>query len=412
MTHNLPFFIARRYLFAKKSHNVINIISAISAVGMAIGTAALIIILSVFNGFDSLVRSSLSNVEPDILVTPAKGKVFIPDSAAFACVYDDPSVLNMSSILQENVYLSYEGKSGIATARGVDIVYEEESPVRDHMVEGEFRLHRGDIPMAVVGASLAYRMGISHRFLKPMEIFFPSRTRKLSMADPASSLEKIKIWPSGVFSINANVDNDLVILPIEKMRTLLGYTNEVSGVEIRMVRPDDRKAVKKVMKSLSESLGSEFKVADRYEQNTSLYKMMKYEKASVYLILVFVIIIIAFNIFGSLSMLIIEKKEDIKTMRAMGAKNSLIDRIFVLEGWMISLLGLVGGIVIGVLFAFLQQKFGFVKMPGNFVATSYPVIIRLSDIAVTAVSVAVIGYLIALLPVVSMRKDKKKPQAD
>lgn len=402
---NLPFFIAGRYLFAKKSHNVINIISAISSIGMAIGTAALIIILSVFNGFDSLVKSANGNVEPDILVTPAKGKVFVPDSAAFAFVYDDVNVKNMCCILEENVYINYDQHSGLAKAKGVDIVYEEESPIQDHIVDGKYQLHKGDIPMAVVGASLAYSMGISPRFLEPMEIYFPSRTRKFSFADAMSSIERIKIWPSGIFSINNAVDNDLVILPIEKMRQLLGYTEEVSGVEIRMVNPSDKKTTAKLIKEISERLGEDYKVYNRYQQNESLYKMMQYEKVSVYLILVFVIIIIAFNIFGSLSMLIIEKRGDIRTLRAMGAKESLIEQIFILEGWMISLLGLACGIVIGLVFAFIQQQFGIIKMPGNFMTTAYPVIIQVSDVIITGISVAVIGLIIAILPVKSLKNN-------
>ena len=396
---NLAQFIAGRYLFAKKSHNVINIISAISAIGMAVGTAALIIILSVYNGFDSLIRSMMSNVEPDLLITPATGKTFIPDDSTFDWIYDQPSVKNMCCVLEEQVFISYDGKQSLARAKGVDWVYEEESPLKDHMQDGEFKLHRGDVPLAAVGAGLAYELGISPRFLSPIEIYFPTRTGRISLANPAASIESVRVYPSGLFSVNNDVDAELLIVPIEKMQELLEYENEVSAVELRLTEDSTKDELKRLQKEIGARLGPGFRVKDRFQQNESLYKMMKYEKAAIFMILIFVIIIIAFNIFGSLTMLIIEKKEDIRTLRSMGAPDSLIRKIFVLEGWFISLAGLAGGLVIGVGFAALQQAFGIIKMPGHFVVQAYPIILSWSDILLTAVGVAVIGYLIALLPV-------------
>ena len=374
---------------------------------MAIGTAALIIILSVYNGFDSLIKSMMSNVEPDLMITPATGKVFIPDDEAFDWIYDQPSVKNMCCVLEEDVFISYDGKQGLAKAKGVDWIYEEESPLKDHIRDGEFRLHRGDIPMASIGASLAYEMGINPRFLSPVEIYFPSRTRRISMANPMSSIEFIKVWPSSTFSINTEVDQELMILPIEKMRELLEYDEEVSAVELRLMEGTDRKELKRLQEEIGRLLGPAFKVKDRFQQNESLYKMMKYEKAAIYMILIFVIIIIAFNIFGSLSMLIIEKKSDIETLRSMGAQDSLIRRIFVLEGWMISLTGLAAGLVVGIGFALLQQHFGFIKMPGHFVVQAYPIILSLTDILLTAAGVAIVGWLIALLPAASATARKQ-----
>ena len=396
---NLAQFIAGRYLFAKKSHNVINIISAISAIGMAVGTAALIIILSVYNGFDSLIRSMMSNVEPDLLITPATGKTFVPDDSTFDWIYDQPSVKNMCCVLEEQVFISYDGKQSLARAKGVDWVYEEESPLKDHMRDGEFKLHRGDVPLAAVGAGLAYELGISPRFLSPIEIYFPTRTGRISLANPAASIESVRVYPSGLFSVNNDVDAELLIVPIEKMQELLEYEDEVSAVELRLTEDSPKDELKRLQKEIGARLGPGFRVKDRFQQNESLYKMMKYEKAAIFMILIFVIIIIAFNIFGSLTMLIIEKKEDIRTLRSMGAPDSLIRKIFVLEGWFISLAGLAGGLVIGVGFAALQQAFGIIKMPGHFVVQAYPIILSWSDILLTAVGVAVIGYLIALLPV-------------
>ncbi len=391
-------FIAGRYLFARKSHNVINIISAISAIGMAIGTAALIIILSVYNGFDSLIRSMMSNVEPDLLIVPATGKTFVPEDSAYDWIYDQPSVKNMCCVLEEQVFINYDGKQGLAKAKGVDWIYEEESPLRDHIRDGKFQLHRGDVTLAVVGAGLAYEMGISPRFLAPIDIYFPTRTGKISMANPATSIESIRVFPSGIFSVNNDVDAELIIVPIEKMRDLLEYDDEVSAVEIRLVEDSGKEELKRLQNEISRRLGPGFKVKDRFQQNESLYKMMKYEKAAIFMILIFVIIIIAFNIFGSLSMLIIEKREDMQTLRSLGAQDSLIRRIFVLEGWLISLTGLAGGLVLGIGFAAIQQAFGIIKMPGHFVVQAYPIILSWSDILLTAIGVAVIGYLIALIP--------------
>ena len=400
-------FIALRYLFAKKSHNVINIISAISAIGMAIGTAALIIILSVYNGFDALIKSMMSNVEPDFLIVPSSGKTFVPEEQAFDMIYDQPEVKSMCCILQDQVFINYDGKQRIAKAKGVDWIYESESTLGDCMVKGEFKLHKGDIPMAAVGVGMAYEMGMDPAFLSPIEVYYPTRTRKISMTNPAASIEYIKVWPSGTLSINADTDRELMILPIAKMQELLEYESDVvSGIEIRLADGTSGKQARKLQKKMSQILGDEYIVKDRYQQNESLYKMMKYEKAAIFMILIFVVIIIAFNIFGSLSMLIIEKEGDIRTLKSLGAKDSLINKIFILEGWMISLAGLAGGLLIGISFALLQQHFGFIKMPGHFVVQAYPVILSWSDVLLTTAGVATVGYVIATLPVLSNRRSR------
>lgn len=396
---HLPLFIARRYLFAKKSHNVINIISAISAVGMAIGTAALIIILSIYNGFDELVKSTLSNVEPDILITPAKGKVFIPEGEAFDRIKANPMIGEYDLILQENVFVDYDGHQGIAKAKGVDSAFEAESPLAEHITNGEFSLHKGQLPQMVVGAGLAYKMGMNPAFLASAELYFPIRDRNFSLANPAASIETVRMRPSGIFSVNQQIDNDLIILPIEQMRKLLGYEEEVSGVELRLVEGSTAKDLRSAIKDIQKELGPGFKVLDRFRQNPSLYKMMRYEKAAIYLILIFVIIIIALNIFGSITMLIIEKKDDIETYRSLGATDKMLRHTFTLEGWLISLLGLAAGLVVGIGFSLAQQHFGFIKMPGSFLVNAYPVILQWQDVLATIAGVALIGYIIALLPV-------------
>ncbi len=396
---NLPLFIARRYLFAKKSHNVINTISAISAIGMAIGTAALIIILSVYNGFDELVKSTLGNVEPDILVTPAKGKVFIPDGDAFDGIRNLPQVKECYHVLEENVFLDYDDHQGVAKAKGVDEAYEKESPLASHITTGEFSLHKGQLPQMVVGAGLAYKMGMNPAFLSSAVIYFPARDRNFSLANPAASIESISMRPSGIFTVNQQVDEELMILPLDQMRQLLGYEDEISGIEIRIAEGTPQKTLKRTIREIRKMLGPDYRVLDRFQQNTSLYKMMRYEKAAIFLILIFIIIIIAFNIFGSLTMLIIEKQDDIETFRSLGATGKMLRKTFTLEGWLISLLGLAAGLAVGILFALAQQRFGFIKMPGSFLVSAYPVILNWKDILATVVGVALVGYLIALLPV-------------
>lgn len=396
---HLPLFIARRYLFAKKSHNVINIISAISAVGMAIGTAALIIILSIYNGFDELVKSTLSNVEPDILITPSKGKVFIPNGETFDRIRQNPLIDEYDLILQENVFVDYDGHQGIAKAKGVDSAFEAESPLAEHITNGEFSLHKGQLPQMVVGAGLAYKMGMNPAFLASAELYFPIRDRNFSLANPAASIETVRMRPSGIFSVNQQIDDDLMIVPIEEMRKLLGYEEEVSGVEIRLAEGSTAKDIRSAIKHIQKELGPEFKVLDRFRQNPSLYKMMRYEKAAIYLILIFVIIIIALNIFGSITMLIIEKKDDIETYRSLGATDQMLRHTFTLEGWLISLLGLAAGLVVGIGFSLAQQHFGFIKMPGSFLVNAYPVILQWQDVLATIAGVTLIGYIIALLPV-------------
>ena len=404
---NLPLRFALRYLFARKSHNVINIISGISVAGMAIGTAALIIILSVFNGFNKLVSDSLGDAQPDLVVKPAAGKAFVPDSTAFAWLYDQELVYNMSSVIEEQAFIAFDGKQSLARVKGVDSVFEEESPLQNHITDGIFSLHRGTLPRAVVGSSLAWSMDINPRFIAPLEIYYPDREGSISLSNPAASLRSTKVTVAGLFAINAELDAELVIVPIETMRELLDYDDEVSAVEIRVVKGTTDKALNGLAAELSERLGPDYEVQDRYRQNEALYKMMRYEKLAIYMILIFIVIIIAFNIYSSLTMLIIEKKDDIGTLRSLGAPEPMTRRIFLLEGWLISLLGLVIGLVLGIALVLLQQKYGLIRMPGSYIISAYPVILKASDIIWTAVGVALVGYLIALLPSLTKTTDNQ-----
>ena len=386
-------YIARRYLVAKKSLGVIHAISTLSAIGMAVGTAALILILSVYNGFDRVIKESLSDLSPDVLVTPATGKYFTPSGPAFDALLDDPRVAQICSVVEEEVFVAYGGRQQLARAKGVDAVYEAESRLAEHVVEGEFSLHDGSLPQAAVGSTLAREMGIRPHFLDPLVLYYPRRGARISLLGPGAALGSVKVRPAALLSLNASADEDLLLVPLETMRSLLGLTEEVSGLELRLSVPADRR----VLRSLSELLGPSFVVQDRVQQQPSLYKMMRYEKLAIYLILLFVVIIIASNIFGSLSMLSIAKRDDMATLRAMGADDKLVRRVFIWNGWLVSLCGLAAGLVVGVALALVQQHFGIIKMPGGFFLQAYPVVLQFSDILWTVIGVGAVGFLISLL---------------
>lgn len=392
-------FIARRYLFAKKSHNVINIISIISAAGIAIGCAALVIILSVYNGFDGVVRDLNDAATADVLVTPVRGKVFVPDER-FDAFREDPRVKAVCGVLEESVFVQYGDRNKVVVARGVDSLYEQVTALHDHLVEGDFSLTFGDLNQVVLGRLVAMELGVRTTFLQPLTAWFPSRTRQVDLLNPLASLRQEKLHPAGIVSLEQNFDQKYLFMPLPALRELLEYQDEVSAVEIYLTPQGlDRKgmASREVLSQLKASLGDAFLVRDRQQQNTTLYKLLIYEKVAIYLILLFVMLIISFNIYGSLSMLIIEKRDDIATLQAMGADDALVGRIFVREGWMISLLGIAVGVGIGLLVCLLQQHYGFVKMPGNFVVDAYPVVVQPLDIVLVVVGVAFIGWLISLL---------------
>ena len=397
---NVPLFIARRYLFARKSHNVINVISAISAVGMAIGTAALVLILSVYNGFDNLIEKNIGDLSPDLMMVSSDGAArFEADPALVDRLLSDNRVAQIRYMLEDNVFLTYGDKQGVARARGVDESFEESETFVEHIYEGTFQLHKGDIPTALVGSSLAHKMGIHPRFVDPMVLYYPDREGRFSPTNPMASARSERVFPAGLMSVSSDLDAELVIVPLHVMRKLTGSREEeVSGVEI-MLKDTDKRAVRRFKKDYA----ADCTLLDRYEQQPTLFKMMRYEKLAVYMILLFVVLIVALNIYGSLSMLIIEKAEDAATLQAMGASDKLVRRIFITEGWLISMLGMAVGVVAGIVLALLQQHFGLVKMPGNFLVDAYPVVLKIQDVFFTVLGVAAIGFAISLLSTSSRR---------
>ena len=397
---DLSGFIAGRYLFAKKSHNVINIISGISAAGIAIGCAALVIILSIYNGFDGIVRSFNNSYTPDLLVAPAAGKVFSPSEEFLGELRAEEGVRTVCGVIEENVYLKYGDRNAVATAKGVDSQYPEVTGLKEFLVEGEFELEYNNLREAVIGRTLALELGLRTSFLTPLEVYFPSRSEEVSLLDPMASLHMVMLHPSGVLSLEQGFDKKYVFVPLESLRTLLEYDDQVSALEIYADSThigENGVVSQALQKRIAGIAGDGFTVKNRRQQNEMLYKMLSYEKIAIYLILLFVMIIISFNILGSLSMLRIEKQDDMAILEAMGAEKSFINRIFLKESLMISFLGIIIGLAVGLLVCFLQQRFGFVKMPGNFVVDAYPVVVKWLDILLIIAGVGLIGYLTALL---------------
>ena len=393
---HLPQFIARRYLFAKKSHNVINIISLISAIGIAVGSCALIMVLSIYNGFEDVVRGMYDRAMPDIAVTCGSSKYFRTDTEAFDAVRSMPSVASFTESVEETVFLTYDREEGTALLKGVEQSYTENPEIQSCIIDGEFTLMHGEVAQAVTGRGLAVEMGIMPRFLDPITVYFPARDRDISLVNPAASLNSERFFPIGTFfSGNEGYSNTLFV-PIERARRLIGLQdNEAGTVELRPAPGSD---VRQAVKEVRSALGPGFTVKDKYMQNETVYRMMRIEKVVIFMILLFIIIVVSCNVFGSLTMLIIEKRDDIATLQHLGARPALIRRIFFDEGWMIILLGAVIGLAIGIILCLIQQHVGVIRMPGSFVVEYYPVVIKPGDILITLAGIALIGLFITALP--------------
>jgi lipoprotein-releasing system permease protein len=395
---NLPFYIAKRYLFAKKSRNVINIISGISVVGIAVGTMALIIVLSVFNGFDELIKALYSTFDPEIKITLSEGKTFSPTTPEFEEVKNLGGVQYFSEVLEENVLLRYADRQYIATLKGVDDKYEEVTGIDTMIIEGDFKLmDSNDRPYVVVGQGVAYYLGIGLNFLNPLNIYSIKRKGIVSIY-PEQAINRKFIFPSGIFSIEQEHNVKYVIAPISFARDLLGYSDEVSAIELKLYPDADHQKVQQEIRSV---LGDAFRVQNRNEQNELFYRIMKSEKWAIFFILTFILIVASFNIIGSLTMLILDKKEDINTLQSLGASNQLTRKIFLLEGWMISILGAIIGLIIGSLIAWLQAKYGLIRLnsSGSFIIDAYPVVYKFSDVLKIFITVLLIGFLAAWYPV-------------
>ena len=394
------FHIAWRYLFAKKSHNVINIISTISAIGIALGCMVLVVILSVYNGFDNLIKSLYNSYSPNYIIEAAKGKSFTADEALIGKIREQESTLAIAPLVQDNIFCTYNGSQSVATLCGVDSLFLQRSRLADYIVDGSFSTGLGEINGAIVSSKLAITLGIRCRFTTPLMLYYPKMRSSTAAGNIQELLSILKAHPSGTIQLEKSFDNGLVYIGIERARQLLQFKeNEVSALYLYGPAGREEEAPSNSLtKRLREALGKEFVVKDRYMQNSTMYKMMRSEKIAVYLILLFVIIIVSFNIFGSISLLIIDKRGDIEILRSMGAREPLIKRVFMLQGFLISALGTLIGTALGVGLSLLQYHFQIIKLPGNFIIDHYPVEIVPQDLLYIVAGVLAAGYLISRLP--------------
>ena len=394
---NLPFYIARRYLMAKKSQNAINIISGISVAGVAVGTMALITVLSVFNGFDSIIKSLYNSFDPEIKISIKEGKTFNPGEYPFEQIRNHESVAYYAEVLEENALLRYGDRQHIATVKGVDEQYKHVTGIDSMIVDGEFALWDGQRPMAVVGLGVAYNLAIGLNFLNPINIYIIKRRGNVSM-NPEQAINRKLIFPSGMFSIEQEINSRYLLVPLTFARDLLQYTTEVSAIELRLHDDTDKFLAQK---EIREILGEGFLVKNRNEQNELFYRIMKSEKWAIFFILTFILVIASFNIIGSLTMLILDKQRDIDTLDSLGASAPLIKRIFLLEGWMISISGALIGLILGSLISWLQAEFGLIKLSGSgsFIIDAYPVVFQPMDVVKVFLTVTGVGFLAAWIPV-------------
>ena len=393
----LSLYIAKRYLLAKKSRNAINIISAVSVAGVAVGTMALIIVLSVFNGLETMVSAIFNTFDPDIKITAAEGKTFIADTSRLKLLAKVEGLSCYSLTIEENALLKYGERQFIATIKGVDDNYAMVTDIDSSMWEGEFILKsdRGR-PYAIPGIGVAQHLGIRVNFITPLNIFVPRKTGSSTLNAENAFVKKF-IFPSGIFEVEKDYDSKYVYIPIEFARELTEIENGVTSVEIKFTEKADPRIVQK---KISKIFGKGFIVQNRYEQQEIFYKVMRSERLAIFFILTLILIIASFNIIGSLTMLIIEKERDIEILKSLGANSDLIRKIFIFEGWLISIVGAFTGIILGFIVCWIQQTFGLVKLHSEtLIMDSYPVVMKIKDFIIVPVTVLLIGYWAAWYPV-------------
>lgn len=394
---NLPLFIALRYLFSKNKQNIINIISGISVAGIIVGTMALVIVLSVFNGFNGLIETFFSNFDPDLKITASRGKMFSPSENRFEEIQNLLGVLHYAEVIEETALLKYGDQQYPAIVKGVPPNYSDYTSIDTLIIDGIFMLQDDGIDYAVVGQGVAYNLGLGLSFVDPIRIFVPKKGHQASL-NPAQSLNFDYIFPAGVFSLLEEIDSKYLIVPYHFASRLFESENRVSAVELGI---DPGVNSKKLQKEIQGILGDSFHVKNKYQQHDMIFRTIKSEKWASYFILVFILIVASFNMLGSLSMLIIDKKEDLFILRSMGADSKLIRKIFLFEGWLISFFGALIGALLGIFICWLQIRFELVTLPGtgSFVITAYPVKIVLSDIFLILGIVLGIGFIASWYPV-------------
>lgn len=399
---NFPFYIARRYIFSKKSTNAINVISAISVVGVAVATMALVIVLSVFNGFHDLVASFFTNFDPQIEIVPTSGKTAPADDPVLTKIRQLPDVAVATDVVEDQALAIYGRQQQMVTVMGVQNNFQELTNINDILYgDGEFTLQAANLFYAIPGIRLAQDLGMSARFDGYLKLYAPVRRGQLTeLADPSEGfVVDSLISPGVVYAVNqAKYDRNRLICSVDFARRLFDQDGMLSSLQIRLKPGTNLNDTKKEMQDI---VGNRFRVLDRFEQQADTFNIMQIEKVLAYVFLTFILMVACFNIISSLSMLIIDKKDDAMTLRNLGATDSQIRRIFLFEGRIISAAGAVVGILLGLLLCWLQQEFGFVHMgdsAGSFVVNAYPVSVHYDDVAIVFVTVLLIGWAAAWIP--------------
>ncbi len=405
---NFPLFIAKRYLFAKKSTNVINVISIISMVGVAVATMALVIVLSVFNGFHDLVATFFTQFDAQLKVVPVEGKTAPADDPLLTALKQLPEVDVVTESVEDQALAIYGDHQAMVTVKGVEDNFEQLTHIDEILYgEGEFELHAGDLEYGILGIRLAQELGTGARFHDFLRIYAPQKEGIPDMSLEAQDAFVVDslLSPGVVFSVRqGKYDKSYILTPIAFARRLFGEQGMVSTLEFRLKPGSNLDKVKKQMRQIA---GDRYEVLDRYEQQADTFRLMQIEKFMAYIFLTFILIVACFNIIGSLSMLIIDKQENIRTLHNLGANNRQISQIFLFEGRMISIIGAVTGIALGLLLCWLQQRYGLVSLgesSGSFVVNAYPVSVHYSDVLLVFVTVVVVGWLAVWYPIRNMSR--------
>lgn len=378
----------------------------ISVCGITVATMALVCALSVFNGFTDVVANTFSAFDPELQITPAKGKVFDPTSKKIEEIKALPEIEFTSESLEDNALIKFADRQEPIILKGVSPNFINLANVNNLIIDGKFSLREGDIENGVIGAGMAMFLGVRAGFLDPVELYAPKRNERINLANPATAFTQSEVFVSGVFALNQQkYDDQMFIVSIDLARELFHYDKEISSLDIKV---KDGYNVDKVHNKIKSILGKdELLVKNRFEQQADLYRMVNVEKWVTFLILCIILIIAVFNVIGSLTMLIIEKDEDVRILKSLGANNTLITRIFLFEGWLITFVGAVVGVTLGLTLCLLQQYFGLLKLgntPGAFVIDAYPVSVQALDIVLIFVTVSIIGFLAVIYPVNNLRK--------
>ena len=401
---NFPFYIARRYLFSKKSHHAINVISGVSVCGIALATLALLCTLSVFNGFQDLVATMFTAFDPELKITSASGKVFDSKDERIQSLHQLPEIEVFSQSLEDNAMVQYKGRQAMVVIKGVEENFNQLTAIDSVLYgRGQWCLQDEVVDYAVPGIELVSVLGTGIKFLDPLEVYAPKRGVKINVANPVNSFQSNYLHSSGlVFAVNQQqYDASYILTSLSFARNLFQYETEVSSIELKLNPDADVDAVKARIGKL---LGKDFLVRNRYEQQEDTFRIMEVEKLISYLFLTFILLIACFNVIGSLSILIIDKRDDVVTLRNLGADNRMVSRIFLFEGCLISFLGALVGVVLGVTLCLLQQEFGFISLgngdtAGAFVVDAYPVRVHFSDVLLVLITVLLVSFLSVQYPV-------------